>query len=1213
MTAALCTGAADVRPITGRKGGSKKPKAPVEAPDSVRSTATAKILIAVGEGEFDGVPTARDIYLDNTPLQNASGGMNFEGVKWDWRPGSVDQDHIPGIPAVENETTVNVELRSDAAFVRSFSNTQLSAVRLRFAWPALQEQLSNGDVVGYRIEYAVEVSTDGGAYVEVLREVLDDKTTTRYERSRRIDLPPSTSGWLVRVVRLTPNQNNNRVADTMIIASYTEVIDAKLRYPNTALLYVEFNAEQFQNIPAVTVETDARRVPVPSNYDPRTRTYTGIWDGTMKQAWTDNPVWITYDVVTNDRFGLGKRIKPWMVDRWEMYRIAQYCDQLVPDGKGGQEPRHLCNLNLQSRVRAWDLLRDLSAIYRGMTYWAQGQLKVQADIPRATDFDFAFTRANVVDGHFGYKGASERTHYSRALVSYDNPINNYDTDVTPVTDKRLQLRFGDNLVELSPIGGTRQSEAQRQGKWVLLTNNQDRLVNFRVGMDGAIPLPGFVVPVADSVLAGREIGGRISAVAGRTITLDRDTQAKPGDRLIVNLPSGKAEGRTVQSVAGRAVTVSTAYSEVPERELVWALDADDLAVPLYRVMRVGRPEKGVFEISALQYEPGKFAAVDNGAKLETRPISVIPTGEIEAPASVSLTTFSSVDQGIAVTTMTIAWPAVSGAVAYDVEWKRDNGNWIRIPRTGGLGVDVRGIYAGQYLARVRAISAFEIASTWRSSALTELQGKTEPPPVLAYLNTTPIVFGIRLDWGFPAGATDALLTEIRYGTTNDFDLSQSFGTHAYPTATALLQGLAAARQLFFWGRLVDKSGNVGEWLGPVLGTSSADADEILDYLTGEITETQLGEYLAGEVDKISGDGPGSVNRRINDAIAEVADALAYDPESAYAEGDTVRGGPNGRRLYQALVAVPAAPDGSNAPPNPALWMDIGQVVEDANGVVTELNQTKARVETVEGKVSAQGESINVLRAETRPKRADGEKADALRGWQTQASYAQLVRVQATDNEASVTRDTQLSASVGDVGARLTIEEQVRATADSALAQRSERIEARLPAGEGALATSASVETVAQAQVDQTGKLNAMWGVKLEAGQGGQYEVAGIGLGIENVGGLLQSQFLVRANRFAILNNSGGGVVSPFAVQGGQVFMNSAVIRQADIVNLIVTGELRSGDYIAGQRGIRINFVTNEFELNGSTPGQGRTLVNNEGGKVFDSNGVVRFQYGKLGA
>ncbi|MBX6721200.1 host specificity protein J, partial [Pseudomonas aeruginosa] len=911
------------QPLAGRKGGSSKPKQPVEAPDSLRSVATAKILLAVGEGEFAGVPSERDIYLDNTPLMDPSGNLNFPNVKWEWRAGSVDQDYIPGIPAVENETSVNVELRSDTPWVRSLSNIQLSAVRLRFAWPALQQQDTNGNIGGYRIEYAVDLATDGGAYHEVLREAVDGKTTTRYERSRRIDLPAATNGWQVRVRRLTPNQNNNRIADTMLVAGYTEVIDAKLRYPNTALLYVEFSAEQFSNIPAVTVDCRGRKVQVPSNYDPETRAYLGIWDGTMKQAWTDNPVWHTYDIVTNDRFGVGKRIKAWMVDRWEMYRISQYCDQLVPDGKGGQEPRHTCNLNLQSRAGAWELLRDLTAIYRGMAYWAQGQLKIQADIPRATDVDFAYTRANVIDGRFSYGSASERTRYSRALVSYDNPANNYDTDVAVATDKRLQRRYGDNPVEVAAIGCTRESEAQRRGKWAILTNSQDRTVTFRTGMDGAIPLPGWVIPVADALLAGREIGGRISAVAGRVITLDRDTQVKAGDRLFLNLPSGKAEARSVQSVAGRAVTVTTAYSETPLPELVWTLEADDLAVPLYRVMKVSQPERGVFEITALQYEPGKFSAIDTGAKLESRPISVIPITTVAPPASVTLTSHYQFDQGLAVSTMTIAWPAVEGAVAYDVEWKKDSGNWIRLPRTGTTSVDVTGIYAGGYLARVRAVSAFDITSVWKSSILTQLSGKTGAPPALAFLRTTSGPWKIGLEWGFPAsGAADTAYTEIQQSVTpgGSEQNATALGLFAYPTDTHTLTSLAAGARLAFRGRLIDRTGNVGPWSAWVDGISSTDASEYNELITKEYVESALGEQFFAEIDQMQVDISG-----LQDQIDNLTDVLAYDPTKTYAKNDIVR---VGNRLYQAKQAVPL----NASPPNATYWADIGQSIETANGL-----------------------------------------------------------------------------------------------------------------------------------------------------------------------------------------------------------------------------------------------------------------------------------------
>ncbi|MDH4728099.1 phage tail protein, partial [Pseudomonas aeruginosa] len=1097
------------QPLAGRKGGSSKPKQPVEAPDSLRSVATAKILLAVGEGEFAGVPSERDIYLDNTPLMDPSGNLNFPNVKWEWRAGSVDQDYIPGIPAVENETSVNVELRSDTPWVRSLSNTQLSAVRLRFAWPALQQQDTNGNIGGYRIEYAVDLATDGGAYQEVLREAVDGKTTTRYERSRRIDLPAATNGWQLRVRRLTPNQNNNRIADTMLIAGYTEVIDAKLRYPNTALLYVEFSAEQFSNIPAVTVDCRGRKVQVPSNYDPETRAYLGIWDGTMKQAWTDNPVWHTYDIVTNDRFGVGKRIKAWMVDRWEMYRISQYCDQLVPDGKGGQEPRHTCNLNLQSRAGAWELLRDLTAIYRGMAYWAQGQLKIQADIPRATDVDFAYTRANVIDGRFSYGSASERTRYSRALVSYDNPANNYDTDVAVATDKRLQRRYGDNPVEVAAIGCTRESEAQRRGKWAILTNSQDRTVTFRTGMDGAIPLPGWVIPVADALLAGREIGGRISAVAGRVITLDRDTQAKAGDRLFLNLPSGKAEARSVQSVAGRAVTVTTAYSETPLPELVWTLDADDLAVPLYRVMKVSQPERGVFEITALQYEPGKFSAIDTGAKLESRPISVIPITTVAPPASVTLTSHYQFDQGLAVSTMTIAWPAVEGAVAYDVEWKKDSGNWIRLPRAGTTSVDVTGIYAGGYLARVRAVSAFDITSVWKSSILTQLSGKTGAPPALAFLRTTSGPWKIGLEWGFPAsGAADTAYTEIQQSVTpgGSEQNATALGLFAYPTDTHTLTSLAAGARLAFRGRLIDRTGNVGPWSAWVDGISSTDASEYNELITKEYVESALGEQFFAEIDQMQVDISG-----LQDQIDNLTDVLAYDPTKTYAKNDIVR---VGNRLYQAKQAVPL----NASPPNATYWADIGQSIETANGLAQQVATNTADITELDGKVEAAASSLDVLQAAARREPATGEKADALKGWDTIARAATEVTVRANEDEAQAKRTSLLEARTATAEGRITTVEQVTASDRQATAQRIDQLSAEVGSN------SAAIQTTSQAVASLDGNVQALYSVKLQAHANGQSYAAGWQLGFDS--GTSVTTMAFQADRFLWFNSSSGQTVAP---------------------------------------------------------------------------------------
>lgn len=1187
-------GAAVQIDIRGEKGGSSKPKSPTEASDSLRSTNLAKLLIAVGEGEFDSVPTDYDIYLDNTPIRDASGNYNFPNVKWDWRPGSVDQTYIPGIPSVENETSLNIELRSDSPWIRSITNTQLSAVRMRLAWPALQRSDDQGNVGGYRIEYAIDVATDGGAYQQVLVDAVDGKTTTRYERSRRIDLPDATTGWQIRVRRLTPNQNTNKIADTMLVAGYTEVIDAKLRYPNTALLYIEFDAEQFTNIPAVTVKCKARRWMVPSNYDPIARTYTGTWDGSMKSAWTNNPAWITYGICTEDRFGLGKRIKPFMVDKWELYRIAQYCDQLVPNGLGGQEPRFLCDMNLQGKADAWSLLRDISAIYRGMTYWAQGQLVMQADMPRAQDFDYVFTRSNVIDGKFSYGSASAKTRYTRALVSYDNPANNYDTDVIPFADLDLQRRYGDRPTELSAIGCTRASEAQRRGKWAILSNNQDRTVSFKTGMEGVIPLPGHIIPVADSLLAGREVGGRISAVAGRVITLDRDTQAKAGDRLIINLPGGRAEGRTVQSVNGRGVTVTVAYSEPPVAQLQWALDADDLAIPLYRVLRTKRTTEGDYEISALQFEPSKFAFIDTGARLEERPISVIPITVVPAPASVSLSSTSSVVQGMAVATMTITWPAVDGAVGYDVEWRKDSGNWIKLQRTGMTNVDVVGIYAGAYVARVRAVSAFDITSPWRNSILTNLSGKQGLPPALAALTATPLLFGIYLKWGFPAGAEDSQRTEIWYGPTTDLESATKLTDLAYPQSDFSMLGLRAGVTFYFWGRIVDKIGNIGPWYpigNGVQGQSSADAAAILEMIAGEIGRTELGQDILDEIDKIPG----------LQAQIDALDGLkTYNPDDIYEEYDLVV---VGKRIYQATGPVPT----ETPPPNPLYWLDVGQTVETANGLAQQVATNTAEITELDGVVTAQATAFEALRASFRDDDGEGELADALKGWSTTAAVASESKVRASENLASAQKITTLDAKVATNEANVTDLRQVVVTDREATAQALTQVSVKV--GEN----TAAIQETSTAFANTDGKLSTMWSVKMQVTANGQYVAAGIGLGIENTGAGLQSQFLVSADRFAIVNTIAGGAISvPFAVEGGQVFLNALFVKDASIGNAKIGFFIQSDNYIAGVQGWRIDKAGN-FELNSPLGGGARQTINNNGGKVFDETGAKRYQWGNLSA
>ncbi|RAY82670.1 host specificity protein [Enterobacter cloacae] len=835
--------------IKGRKGGSSSSRTPTEQPDDLQSVAKAKILLALGEGEFAGGLTARDIYLDGTALENSDGSQNFSGVAWEFRSGTQAQKYIQGIPGTENEINVGTEVSSSTAWTRTFTNTQLSAVRLRLKWPSLFKQEDDGDLVGYSVNYAIDLQTDGGTWQTVLNTSVTGKTTSGYERSHRIDLPQAGSTWTIRLRKITADANCAKIGDTMTLQSFTEVIDAKLRYPNTALLYIEFDSSQFNgSIPQISCEPRGRVIRVPDNYDPETRMYSGTWTGAFKWAWTDNPAWIFYDLVVTDRFGLGNRLTAANIDKWTLYQVAQYCDQPVPDGKGGSgtEPRYTCNVYIQDRNDAYTVLRDFAAIFRGMTYWGDDQIVALADMPR--DVDFTYTHANVVDGKFVYSSRTTKSRYTNALVSWSDPANGYADAMEPVFEQTLVARYGFNQLEITAIGCTRQSEANRKGRWGILTNNKDRIVTFDVGLDGNIPQPGYIIAVSDRNLSGRDLGGRLSAVNGRVLKLDRVPSAKAGDRIMVNLPSGITQSRTIQSLSGEMVTVTTAFSEPPQAEAVWVIESDELYAQQYRVISVTDNNDGTYTITGANHDPDKYARIDTGAVIDQRPVSVIPPGNQSPPANIAISSFSVVQQNISVETMRVSWDLAQNAIAYEAQWRRNDGNWVNVPRSSTTSFDVSGIYTGRYLVRVRAINAAEISSGWGYSDEKTLTGKVGNPPKPVGFMATGINWGIRLNWGFPGNTGDTLKTEIQYTTNSDFSDPLLLSDVPYPSAEYTQLGLKAGQEFWYRAQLVDRTGNESGYTDWIRGMSNDNADDYLGEIADDFLTSADGDRLTSDID-----------------------------------------------------------------------------------------------------------------------------------------------------------------------------------------------------------------------------------------------------------------------------------------------------------------------------------------------------------------------------
>ncbi|EPM8735307.1 host specificity protein J [Escherichia coli] len=1143
--------------IKGRgKGGSNQTRTPVEAPDSIQSIARAKVLIALGEGEFAGGLDGKNIFLGDsssyTPLQNADGSYNFNNVKYEFRSGTQDQDYIQGFPGIENELQVSYELKQAVPYVRAVSNTQLSALRIRLGWPTLLLQKNNGDKVGTRVEYAIDLSVDGGPYETVVNGAVDDKTTSLYERSHRVNLPKSSTGWQLRVRRITPDSTSVNIVDTMRVVAVTEIIDAKLRYVNTALLYVEFDAKQFPNgIPQVVCNPKGRIIRVPDTYDPETRTYSGTWEGVFKWAWTDNPAWIYYDIILNERFGLGQRIDATQIDKWELYRIAQYCDQLVPDGKGGSgtEPRFRCNVYIQDRNDAWTVLRDLAGIFRGMTYWGDNKMYVLADMPR--DVWHIYNHASVVEGKFTFADPSETTRNTAALVNWSDPANHYKDTPEPVYDSDLAMRFDYRQLEMTAIGCTRQSEANRRGRWALLTNGIGEVVTFSTGMD--VPPVGEVIGVAANELAGRTIGGRVSAVNGRNITLDRAADVKAGNRLFLNLPSGTAQARTVQAVNGNTVTVTTPYSETPEAECNWGVDSDDLFIALFRVTGTRDNNDGTFEVTGTTYNPDIYSAVDTGARLDERPVSVIPPGVQAPPGNIVVDSYSTVNQNIAITTMRVAWDAVQGAVAYEAEWRRDSGNWISVPRTSSLGFEVQGIYSGRYLVRVRAVNASDVSSVWATSPEVNLTGKVgNPPKPVGFIASENVVFGIELNWGFPANTDDTLKTEIQYSLTGTDDDAMLLADVPYPQRKYQQMGLKAGQIFWYRAQLVDRSGNESGYTDFVRGQASIDVsditDVILEDMKGSDTFKDLIENAVDSNEKIAG---------MADEIKNHADELEQQAKDILENADG---------LAQAEVKIDEISVSMDGMTGGVKNSAIAIIQNGLAQVVSRRSQTATNA----------GNSASIDRIDT-------TIADT-----SQAVARALVTLDASAG-GNVSNSTDLTETLADFT-------QASATKINSLTV--------MVNGQ-----TAAINQTAQAVADVNGNLSAMYNIKVGVSSNGQYYAAGMGIGVENTPSGMQSQVIFLADRFAVTTAAGNSVALPFVIQNGQTFIRDSFIQDGTIENAKIGNYIQSNNYVGGSSGWRItkdgasefNNVIVRGEIHAAV---GKFGFDGNGGITINSNGIT---------
>jgi predicted phage tail protein len=861
----------------GGKGGGGGGRAPVEAPDSLRSIAYASVLDLVSEGEIEGLANGlQSVYFDETPLQNANGTFNFSGATVFQANGTQAQSYIPGFADVRNEVVVGVDVKQATPVVRQITDDDIDAINVRISIPALaQQDTSTGDINGTTVQYAIDIQSNGGGYVPqilgaqwqensitvasttlarsnapvtqmqiyvsgillgitavftveykkqsdsvwrtdgVLRQqktfstskaggigaavtslfeqsfitpVLDfdlwemrlvvtsgdpriiaasgnagtpfatisGKTTSKYERSHRLQLF-GEAPWDIRVRRITADSSSATLQNSTIWESYTEIIDGKFRYPNSALIGVRIDASQFQAVPRRAYDLKLLKVRVPSNYNPETRQYTGIWDGTFQVAWTDNPAWCFYDLITSTRYGLGEYVPEAQVDKWTLYAIGRYCDELVPNGFGGTEPRFTCNLYLQTREQAYTIVNTMASIFRGMPYWANNTLTLGYDAPQ--DPVYQFTNANVIDGVFSYAGSALKARHTVALVTWNDPEDFYRQKVEYVEDAEAIALYGIVEKQVVAVGCTSQGQANRVGRWLLYTEQSEtEVVTFKTGLEGFNIAPSQIIQVADEARAGTRKGGRIVSATATTVVLDAAT-TDVGSTISFLQPDGTLIGRTIISADGAEITVAS-MSPAPQPNSIYVIETTSVQAQLFRVLSVTEGD-GAVEVTALLHNPGKYALVEQDIPLQPRQITTL-SANISPPDNIVVSENLYQEAADVLVNVNISWEPVVNAVSYVVTYRVDNNNFITLPETTSTSIDIRNALEGVYEIKVQSLNGLRKRSI-QNTVTREIYGKTLPPADVTNFGVNIVGNEAHFTWT-PVPDLDLSHYKIRYSS-----------------------------------------------------------------------------------------------------------------------------------------------------------------------------------------------------------------------------------------------------------------------------------------------------------------------------------------------------------------------------------------------------------------------------------------------------------------
>ncbi|MEZ2974718.1 phage tail protein, partial [Escherichia coli] len=880
----------------GKKSSKSSSRTPVEADDTVNSRAMAAILDLLGEGVIGGlVNGARSIFVDDLPIVNEDGSSNFSGITWDFRDGSQDQTPMSGFDFVETPKSVNIQLKKTHYVTVSIDNDEADRVRVIMKFPSLRSiDKKTGDTNGTTVEYKFQIANGDSTFVDVVAEgeksvgiKLTAKKTGVYYRSYELKLPKPGRAYKVRVVRITDDNSSQYLYNDTWVDSIGEIVDTPMNYPNSVLVGLKVNSEQFgSTMPSRSYLVRGLKIRVPSNYNEASNTYDGVWDGTFKLLSSSNPAWILFDLLTNARYGLGQYVSESMIDLGQLYQIGRYCDEEVDDGFGGKEKRFAINTQITSRQDAYRLIQDIAGAFRGMVFWAGGMVNIMQDSP--SDPVMMFTNSNVKDGLFTYKGSARKDRPSVALVTYNNKEDGYKQNIEYVEDQDAMRRYGERKTEVVAFGCTSRGQAHRVGLWLLYTARMESdVITFTAGLDASFLMPGETVLIQNKYRAGKRNSGRIVAFTKNSVTLDAPVSlAKGGCFIRILNHEGKIVERDVletgENITKVTFSKSLSSAETPVLNGVWTITEPDLEPMRVRIVNIAQGETpGSFDITAVENNPSKYEAIDNGATLIPQNTTVLdPTYSKPSNLQITEGTYLSSPGNLSVK-LTATWEGKSPE--YWISWRRSDennvSNWQSARVTEEQYEIVNVAENGRYDFQLYAVS-FNGKKTEIISTVYQVLGTMTPPDAPTSLTAVGDYRNVILNWVNP-DSVDLDHINVYASQTNNLDTAKLIAESASTTFTHA--GLGDSETWYYWVRASNKRG----MLSPPnsnLGTEATTRD-VLSFLTGKITSSELGQALLEDINsKASQEAVDELNEHINQSV-ESLEGSVNDVKEDIAELD----------------------------------------------------------------------------------------------------------------------------------------------------------------------------------------------------------------------------------------------------------------------------------------------------------------------------------------